>query len=81
MREHLKRSLHNSQTYQKQMNEYRQEILKLGDQKKKLEEVATRKNLLGREKLTQQLQLATDLLKEKESKIIVSTNSNMGTQT
>ena len=54
------------------MNEYRQEILKLGDQKKKLEEVASRKNLLGREKLTKQLQLATDLLREKDVKINVS---------
>ncbi len=74
MREHLKRSLHNSQTYQKQMNEYRQEILKLGDKKKKLEEVVGRKNLLGREKLTHQLQLATNLLRERDVKITVSTN-------
>lgn len=72
LREHLKRSLANSQKYQKQMTEYRQEILQLGDYNKKLETVVSKKNLLGRERLTQQLQLATNLVKEKDNKIAVS---------
>ena len=75
LREHLKRSLANSQKYQKQMTEYRQEILQLGDHNKKLETVVSKKNLLGRDRLTQQLQLATNLLKEKDNKIAVSMNS------
>ena len=75
LREHLKRSLANSQKYQKQMTEYRQEILQLGDHNKKLETVVSKKNLLGRDRLTQQLHLATNLLKEKDNKIAVSMNS------
>lgn len=72
LREHLKRSLNNSQKYQKQLNEYRQELLALRDQKKQLESIASKKDLLGREKLTHQLQLATNLLKDKEEIIVVS---------
>lgn len=62
----------NSHQYQKQLSEYRQEVIRLGDQKKKLQEVATKKDLLGRDKLTRQLKLATGLLKEKENKVAVS---------
>lgn len=72
MREHLKRSMTSSNNYQKQSNAYRQEILRLKDHTKKLESIASKKNLLGRDKLTQQLQLATNLVKEKEETIIVS---------
>ena len=72
LREHLKKSMSNSHKCQKQLSEYRQEVLRLGDQKKRLQEVATRKDLLGRDKLTKQLQLTTGLLKEKETKIAVS---------
>lgn len=71
MREHLKKTMSNSQYYQKRLSESRQEILKLSDQKKRLSDVANKKDLLGREKLSQQLQLATQLVKDKELKTAV----------
>ncbi len=71
LKEHLRRSLETSQAYQKQLEQYRKEMLKLGDTNKRLEDLAGNKRLVERERLTQQVLEANTKLKEKDNKIKV----------
>ena len=72
LKEQVKRCQEISQSYQHKVNDLRQEMLRINDRKKKLEEIARRRQLLERETLSVQLQQTQATLREKETKITVS---------
>lgn len=72
LKEQLRRSQEASHTHQQKANDLHQEVLRVNNRKKKLEEVAKQKHLLEREKLTLQLQDTNEQLQGKERRISVS---------
>ena len=72
LREQLKRSQEASGGYQRKVNDLRQELQRVSDRKRKLEEVVRRRHLLERETLTVQLQEANDSIEDKNRRIAVS---------
>lgn len=69
---HLKRSQEVSNSYQKQLSDYRQELLKLHAYKKKTAAILSQKKLREREELTLELEKIKSQLEVKERRVIVS---------
>lgn len=77
LKEQLKRSQEVSHSHQQKANDLHQELLRVNNRKKKLEEVAKRKHLLEREKLTLQLQDTNEQLMTRERRISVSFHTHI----
>ena len=72
LKEQLRRSQEQYNTSQRKINEMSLELVKVNDQKKKLQEVSRRHNLMERDMLTSQLKQTNESLSEKDKKISVS---------
>ena len=72
LKEQHRRSHEAASSYQQKANDLRQELLRVSDNKKRLEEVVKKRRLLEREALTIELQEANDRMEEKNRRIAVS---------
>ena len=72
LKEQLRRSQEAATAHQGKEASLREELLRLNDRKRKLEEVVRKKHLLERAALTTQLKESRDSLVERDQKIAVS---------